>query len=184
MRERKKIKQRFVSSVQCIHMRIHNFSSMITTIFQKRRHEITKRNHINILVFVPRTKRAKLNSRTHSHTHTHTRAHKKNGQNAYQRFLLLLIDRSQYFPTHDRRSIILDVVNNLRIDRVCGENTVSIKQNNWVLKKARKSKKIEKAPLAQNKPMISPGPFIGPVEIRGKKNKKKYLFSPSCLLGG
>jgi len=54
------------------------------------------------------------------------------------------------------------VVNNLRIDRVCGENTVSIKQNNWVLKKARKSKKIEKAPLAQNKPMISPGPFIGP----------------------
>ena len=31
---------------------------------------------------------------------------------------------------------------------------------------------------------ISPGPFIGPVEIRGKKNKKKYFFSPSCLLGG
>ena len=28
---------------------------------------------------------------------------------------------------------------------------------------------------------ISPGPFIGPVEIRGKKNKKKYFFSPSCL---
>ena len=31
---------------------------------------------------------------------------------------------------------------------------------------------------------VSPGPFIGPVEIRGKKNKKKYFFSPSCLLGG
>jgi len=23
--------------------------------------------------------------------------------------------------------------------------------------------------------LISPGPFIGPVEIRGKKNKKKYI---------
>jgi hypothetical protein len=31
---------------------------------------------------------------------------------------------------------------------------------------------------------LPPGPFIGPVEIRGKKNKKKYFFSPSCLLGG
>jgi hypothetical protein len=28
---------------------------------------------------------------------------------------------------------------------------------------------------------ISPGPFIGPVEIRGKKNKKKYIFLFSLL---
>ena len=34
-------------------------------------------------------------------------------------------------------------------------------------------------------PDAADGPFIGPsVEIRGEKNKKKYFFSPSCLLGG
>jgi len=32
---------------------------------------------------------------------------------------------------------------------------------------------------------ISPGPFIGPVEIRGKKNKKKiFLFSLLSTDGG
>ena len=32
---------------------------------------------------------------------------------------------------------------------------------------------------------ISPGPFIGPVEIRGKKNKKKYIsFLPPVYTGG
>jgi len=31
---------------------------------------------------------------------------------------------------------------------------------------------------------ISPGPFIGPVEIRGKKNKKKYIsFLPPVYWG-
>ena len=36
-------------------------------------------------------------------------------------------------------------------------------------------------PISPDGP-LSPaaGPFIGPVEIRGKKNKKKYFFSPSC----